>query len=125
MRSIRVLAILTLALVAAFYILRAVAVRCAGPECEVYIPFSLLLPIAALILAAVTGALAILAASQRRQAIWLGLLGVCTLVSVLGPIASAFIYRDNPDLFVPVATALILLTPLGALIYTFAGDTRA
>jgi hypothetical protein len=124
-RSIRILAILTFVLVAAFYGLRVLAGQCVGGECETYIPFSLLLPLAALVLAAVTGYLAIGASRARRQVGWLVLLIVCTIVSVAGPIASAFIFRDSPDLFVPVATILILFAPLAALIYSFTGNARS
>jgi hypothetical protein len=125
MRSVRILAIVTLALVAAFYGLRALAGQCAGGECEAYIPFSLLLPLAALVLAGVTGFLAIGAARERRQGGWLALLIICAIASVAGPIASAFAFRDSPDLFVPVATALILFVPLAALVYSFTGNARA
>src|SRR3954463_14370820 len=125
MRSVRILAILTLILLVAFYGLRALAGQCTGADCEGYIPFSLLLPIAALVLAAVTGFLASGVARQRRQGGWLAALAVCTLLSVAGPIISAFVFRDSPDLFVPVATALILLAPLAALAYSFTGNTRA
>ena len=125
MRSVRILAILTFVLLIAYYVLRALAVRCSGPECETYIPFSLLFPLAALVLAAVTGYLAIGASRARRQAGWLATLIICTVVSVAGPIASAFIFRDSPDLFVPVATILILFAPLVALIYSFTGNTQA
>src|SRR5947209_3634150 len=119
MRYIRILAILTLVLLISYYVLRALAGQCSGSECEAYIPFSLLLPLAALVLAAVTGFLAIGQARQRRQGGWLAALIICTLISVAGPIASAFIFRESPDLFVPVATVLIVLSPLVALIYSF------
>src|SRR5262245_39556931 len=122
MRSVRILAILSFALVAAFYGLRALAAQCAGPECETYIPFSLLLPLAALVLAAITGYLAIGASRARRQGGWLALLIICTLVGVAGPFVSAVAFRDNPDLFVPATTVVILLAPLAALIYSFTGN---
>ena len=125
MRSVRILAIITFVLLVAFYAVRALAGACAGPECETFIPFSLLLPLAALVLAASTGFLAIGASNARRQAGWLVALIICTIVSVVGPIASAFIFRDSPDLFVPVATALIVLAPLAALIYSFTGNSQA
>ncbi len=124
MRSIRILAVLTFALVAAFYGLGALAGQCTGGECETYIPFSLLLPLIALALATITGFLAIGAATARRQGAWLVALIICTILSVAGPIASAFVFRDSPDLFVPVATILILFAPLAALVYSFAGATR-
>ena len=122
MRSIRILAIITFALIAAFYSVRALAGACSGPECDAFIPFSLLLPLAALALAAVTGFLAIGAARQRRQGAWLAILAIATLLSVAGPIACAFVFRDSPDIFVPVATALIVLAPLAALVYSYAGN---
>ena len=125
MRSVRILAIITFVLLIAYYILRALAVQCSGPECEAFIPFSLLLPLVALILAAITGYLAIGASRARRQIGWLVALIVCTILSVAGPIASAFIFRDSPDLFVPVATALIVIGPLAALIYSFTGNARS
>jgi hypothetical protein len=124
MRSLRILAILTFVLIAGFYALRALAGKCAGGECETYIPFSLLLPLLALALAAVTSFMAIGAATARRQGGWLVALIICTIVSVAGPIASAVIFRDSPDLFVPVATLLILFAPLAALVYSFTGSTR-
>jgi CHASE2 domain-containing sensor protein len=124
MRSIRILAIITFALIAAFYGLRALAGACSGPECDAFIPFSLLLPLAALALAAVTGFLAIGAARQRRQGAWLAILATSTLMSIVGPIACAFVFRDNPDVFVPVATALIALAPLSALVYSLTANQR-
>ena len=125
MRSARIFAVITFVLLIAYYALRALAAQCAGPECETYIPFSLLLPLSALVLAAVTGYLAIGASRARRQAGWLALLIICTILSVAGPIASAFIFRDSPDLFVPVATMLILIAPLAALIHSFTGNAHA
>ena len=124
MRSVRIFAIITFALVAAFYGLLALAGQCEGGECETYIPFTLLLPLAALVLAAVTGYLAIGASRARRQGGWLALLIICTIVSITGPITSAVIFRDNPDLFVPVATIVILFAPLTALIYSFTGNAQ-
>jgi hypothetical protein len=124
MRSVRIFAIITFALVAAFYGLLALARQCVGGECETYIPFTLLLPLAALVLAAITGYLAIGVSRARRQGGWLALLIICTIVSVTGPITSAVIFRDNPDLFVPVATVLILFAPLAALIDSFTGNAQ-
>src|SRR6185437_15170574 len=92
MRSVRILAIITFVLLIAYYMLRALAVQCSGPECEASIPFSLLLPLAALVLTAVTGYLAIGTSNARRQIGWLVALTICTIVSVAGPIASAFVF---------------------------------
>jgi uncharacterized membrane protein YhaH (DUF805 family) len=121
-RSVRILAILAVVLILAYYGLRALAGQCAGPECEAYIPFSLLLPLAALAVAAISCWLAIGVARRWRQGGWLAFLAVCLFISLVGPIASAYVFRDNPDIFVPVATALILLGPIVALIYSFAGN---
>src|SRR5262249_62381449 len=98
MRSVRILAILSFALVAAFYVLRALAAQCAGPECETFIPFSLLLPLAALVLAAVTGYLAIDTARARPQGVWLALSIISTILSVTRPIASAVDLRATSSL---------------------------
>ena len=38
MRSVRILAIITFVLLLAYYILRALAVQCSGPECETLHP---------------------------------------------------------------------------------------
>ena len=124
MRSVRILAIITFVLLLAYYVLRALAAQCSGPECETYIPFSLLLPLGALVLAAVTGYRAIGASRARRQRGWMAALIICMIVGVAGPIASAFVLRDSPDLFVPVVTILILFAPLAALIYSFTGNAR-
>jgi heme/copper-type cytochrome/quinol oxidase subunit 3 len=123
MASIRVFAILTLGLLAVYYVLRAVVAQCSGNQCDVYIPLSLLLPLLILVMAAVTGLLAILSARQGAQRAWVGVLGVCTLLGVLGPIVSAVIFRDSPDVLVPLATVLVLLAPLSALIYSFSAPT--
>src|SRR5262245_23804803 len=125
MRPVRILVFLTCALIAAFYVLRALAGQCEGGECETYIPFPLLLPLAALVLAAVTGYLVTGASRARRQSGWMAVLIVCTVVSVAGPIVSAFVFRESPDLFVPIATALILFAPIAALVYSFTGNAQA
>lgn len=121
MVRIRVAAIVTFGLLAAYYVLRALATQCSGPQCDNYIIPSLLLPVIVLLAAAVTGVLAIAAAAARRQHAWLSLASVATALSVLGPIASAVVFRDNPDSFVPAATVLASLAPLAALVYSFTG----
>lgn len=123
--SMRVSAVLTLGLLAAYYVLRVVASRCSGLQCDIYIPLSLLVPLLILILAAVTGVLAISAARQRAQGAWLGVLSACTLLGVLGPLGLLAVLRDRPaDLFVSLATGLVLLVPLSALIYSFVAAAR-
>lgn len=125
----RLLAVLALGMLAAYYVLRAVAARCSGPQCDGYIPLSLLLPLLVLIVDAATGYAAASAAWRRargsasradrlRQATWLAFLIGCALVGVLGPVASLTVFRDSPDVFVPVATALAALVPVSVLAYS-------
>jgi hypothetical protein len=124
MAIIRICAILTLGLLAAYYVLRVVATRCNGVQCDSYIPLSLLVPLLVLILAGVTGVLAIAAAMQRAQGASLGVLSACMLLGVLGPLGLLAVLRNSPaDLFVSLATVLVLLVPLSALIYTFLAAT--
>lgn len=115
MKSIRVSAIVTLLLLTAFHTLRAAAAQCTGNGCDAYIPVSLLVPLLVLLLAGVTGVMA----SVAGRGIWRGLLAGCTLLSVLGPIAALAAFRDSPDTFVLVATALVLFAPVSALAFTF------
>lgn len=127
--AVRPFAVLTLGLIGAYYALRGLAAPCAGIQCDFYIPLSLLLPLLALLLVAVIGRLSIAAARQaaqaardegerRAQVTWLRLLVLCTLLGILGPIASLAIFRDRPDTLVPVATLLIVLVPVSALSYS-------
>jgi hypothetical protein len=69
--------------------------------------------------AGASGTAALVAAVLRQQGTWLRVLAVATLLSLLGPFGSAVVFRNSPDTFVPVATVLALLTPLGALLYSF------
>jgi hypothetical protein len=119
MALIRISAVLTFALTAAYYVLRVLATQCSGLQCDNYIGPSLLLPILIVIGAGVSGLAATAGAGQRKQGAWRSALGAATVVSVLGPIGSAVLFRNSPDTFVPIATALALLAPLGALIYSF------
>jgi hypothetical protein len=107
---------LTVGLLAAYYVLRTLGAQCSGSACDTYFtPLSVLLPILILIMAAVTGLSSIAAA---RQGAWFGLLSVCTLLGILGPVVSAVVWRDHPNTFVLVATLFVLLVPLSALIYS-------
>jgi hypothetical protein len=117
-RSIRILSIVVLALVAVYYVFRAVAAACSGAACDAYIPFSLLLPILILVASAITGAVAI-ALSRKDGPIWTAVLLTATVLGVIGPIGALAIFRDQPDVLVPVATGLELLVPLCALAYTW------
>jgi uncharacterized membrane protein len=133
MAPVRVCSILTLVSLVAYYILRGLATQCAGPQCDNYILPSLALPLLVLIFAVVTGLLAIVTAWRagratrnvviaRRYQVWVVILGVCALLGFLGPLVSLLVLRDSPDSFVAVATALILLAALSALIFSFLAD---
>jgi|SRR5579864_2169674 len=116
----RRLALVTLALMLGYYILRVVAHGCNGSGCDWFIPISLLLPILILIASIITGVRGILEASgtgsNRR---WTVSFAVVTVVALFGPIATLLVFRDSPDRFLPLATALVLAPPLVALVYSF------
>jgi hypothetical protein len=114
---------MTLALPAIFYALRVPAAQCAGPACEGYVLPSLLIPLLVLPASrpgrrphhwtgrrgrARDGAQeAESPAVKRRYSVWLGLLVVCTLLAVLGPITSAIFLRDHPHAFVLTSTVFL------------------
>ena len=99
--------------------LRILAGRCGGSACEWFIPVSLGVPLLILILVAVTGVTALPVASRRHQrSAWPLVIGVTTLLSVFGPILSLVIFRDSPDQFIALATALVVLLPVVALAYS-------
>jgi hypothetical protein len=102
-----------------YYVLRFAAGRCAGAGCDWFIPLSLLLPLLILIFVAITGLRAYFdAAGRAGERRWALTLGVLTAIGLLGPLVSLFLLRDNPDLFVPIATLLTALVPIAALVYT-------
>ncbi len=115
--GVRVAAIVTLALLIAYHLMRVAATACSGSVCDAYIPLSLLLPLLVLIGAAVSGMLAISAA--RRDRAWLIVLILCTAVGVIGPIIALAVLRDSPDAFVVASTIVVALAPVGALVYSF------
>jgi hypothetical protein len=116
--AIRISAAITFALLAVYEVLRVAAQGCSGPQCDAYIPISLLVPAAILVAVAVTGGIAIVDA-RREGGAWLPALAAATVLGVLGPLATAAAFRNQPDTVVALATVLFLLTPLAALIYTF------
>jgi hypothetical protein len=119
---VRVVAVLTLALLIAYHLMRVAATACSGSACDAYIPVSLLLPLLVLAGAAASGVLAILAA--RRDRPWLIVVNVCTAAGVIGPIVALVVLRDSPDAFVVTSTILVALPPVSALAYTFTRYTR-
>lgn len=118
MTPLRVSAIITLGLLAIYHALRLIATQCSGAQCDWFIPVSLLLPLLILLMAALTGFLAIGTSAGRGQIGWLSLFVAATGVGVLGPVVSLAIFRHSPDVFVPLATALIALIPVTTLIYS-------
>ena len=117
MRTIRILAGAVIALIALYFVFRAVASACSGAGCDVYIPISALVPLLIVVMALVTGIVATV--STRHDHTWFTVLLGATVLAVLGPIVALLIFRDNPDVFVVVATILVLLVPVAALAYTF------
>lgn len=115
--GVGVVAIVTLALLVIYHLLRLVASACSGSGCEVYIPVSLLLPLLILIGAVVSGLMAISAA--RRDRTWLIALGLCTGVGVIGPLVALIVLRDSPDAFVVSSTILVALAPVSSLVYSY------
>lgn len=120
--GIRVWATTTLGLLAAYEALRLVASNCTGSGCEGYIPLSVLLPVVILMMVVVTGVSAIVAARPRRKEggrVWLSLMVATTLLSVMGPVIGLGVFRDAPEVLVPLASALFALLPVVALGYSF------
>ena len=121
MKRISLVAGGSLGLVVAYHALRLAAGQCVGGGCDAYIPLSLLLPVAMLVSAGVSGLWAMAEALRRKQGLWATGLGACTLLSIGGTVAAAVIWRDSPDLLVGIATVLIALTPVIVLVYGLRG----
>ncbi len=125
--TLRIWSFSTLGLLVVYFVLRGLAAQCQGAQCDNYILPSLAVPLASVLAAAVTGTLALAAARRAGAArMWFTILATCLVAGVGGSLASAFVFRDSPDIFVPVATALVLLIPLSALAFSFwsTGDNR-
>lgn len=118
MPAIRVNAAVALGLLALYYIFRFAAQQCSGAACDTYIWPSAFLPIGVIVIAGNTGRLAVSSARRDARA-WVAPLIAATLVGVLGPVVAATVFRDQPDVVVPLATVLFLSTPLAALGYSF------
>lgn len=91
--------------------LRLLASQCRGAACDTYIPFSLLLPSGALVLAGVTGGVAAYSAREEGGG-WVAILACCAVLGALGPVVADFLVHDN-DLLVWTSTVLILTVPIG------------
>jgi hypothetical protein len=123
--SIRAWAVVTLIVVGGYHLLRSMAAQCRGPQCDVYIPISLLVPMLALLTSAVTGVTATASAWQRARTMpaerphgWWLILAGATFISVIGPPLTLAVFRDNPDAFVATATLLVAVAPVAGLTYT-------
>jgi hypothetical protein len=127
MVAVRVAALIALGLLAAYQGLRLAASSCTGSGCDAHIPASLLLPFSTLVAVAVAGGLAL--SATRREAgarTWAAALATTTILGTAGTLAAVAIWRDSPDTLVPVATVLLLLGPLCALVFSFSrqGSSR-
>lgn len=118
MRALRVCAVAALLLPGVYFILRFAASRCSGAQCDAYIWPSLLVPIGVLVLVAITGWLAVFSARKDGRT-WMVPLIATTVLGVAGPVVAVIVFRDQPDAVIAVATVLLLLTPLAALLYSF------
>lgn len=116
MRTLRVLSVATLVLIGVYFVFRAIVAACTGAACDAYIPISLLIPLAILVLVAITGVMATLNARRARP--WMAILVAATILGVAGPLVALAIFRDSPDLFVPTAAVLELIVPVATLAYT-------
>lgn len=120
MNAGRLLALGTMALVALYFVLRAIASRCSGTACDAYIPVSLLVPILILLAVAATG-VAGMRRARHRQA-WFAVILASTVLGVVGPLVALAVFRDSPDTLVPVATGLELIVPVVVLAYSALPD---
>ena len=117
MKAVRWCAAGVIALVALYFVTRALATACSGSACDVYIPISLLLPLLIFMAAAVTAFLAL--ASARGSHAWFAGLMISTVLAVFGPIVVLLIFKDQPDAFVVTGTILELQLAAVALAYTY------
>jgi hypothetical protein len=104
--------VLVVAVVVVYHGLRIAASQCSGAGCDIYIPLSLLLPISALVLAAVTGGMA--AYSARGSRGWIAVLAACAVLGAIGPIVAGFLIQDN-DVLVWLSTVLVLSVPVSVI----------
>ena len=108
--AVRVLSLVIVVVVVVYHALRLVATQCTGGACDIYIPFSLLLPLTAMVLAGVAGAMAAYAARTAGSG-WVVLLAACAVLGLAGPVITALVLKDN-DVIVWVSTVLVLSVPI-------------
>jgi len=109
----RALAFVVVAVVLVYHVLRVMASQCTGGGCDWYIPFSLFLPIIAILLA--TGTAALAAYATRAQKVWSAVLGMSGILASIGTILGAMILSDN-DSKVWLGTVFVLTVPLSVLL---------
>jgi len=109
----QILSAVVVLVVVIYHALRLMASGCSGGGCDWYIPFSLFLPIIAILLAALTAAFA--AYEARAQRGWSVLLGVCGVLASIGSILAALALSDN-DAKVWVSTLLVLTVPVAVAV---------
>src|SRR2546430_376718 len=117
----RILSALIVLVVVVYHGLRVVATQCSGAGCDAYIPLSLLLPVAALVLAAVAGSMAAYSARAAGDG-WTAILAGCAVLGSIGPVLAAFVVRDN-DVLVWLSTLFVLTVPVGVGLHTVRGTT--
>ena len=105
-----------LGILAVYHALRVVAGGCSGAACDVYIPLSLALPVAAIVMVLATGVMGF--GASRGSAPWQAAIAGTAALGVAGPPAALAVWRDSPDVFVAVATVLIALCPVCVLGYS-------
>lgn len=120
--GVRLSAAIGLLLLALYCVLRIAASQCSGAPCDWYIPFSLLIPIAVLVMVLAAGYLAFLAAWRVRARGWAVTLTATTAIAVAGPPLALSAFRDSPDVLVPVAIVLWLVGLGAVLAYSFLGQ---
>jgi hypothetical protein len=107
--TIRVLGWAIVLIVVAYHGLRLMLSACSGASCDAYSPLTLLLPVAGIVIAGVTGGLA--AYEARRRPVWAIVLAACGVLAFLGPIVAAVVLKDN-DTKVWLSTVLVLTVPV-------------
>ena len=105
----RALAVVVVAVVLVYHVLRVMASQCTGGGCDWYITFSLFLPLIAILLAVLTAGFAAYEARARKG--WSTALAISGILASIGTILEAMILSDN-DTKVWVATVFVLAVPL-------------
>jgi hypothetical protein len=119
---VRLSAAVALLLLLAYHGLRIAASQCAGLACDWYIPLSLVVPIAIVVAVAVAGIVAFPTARRAGASSWAAGIAIATGLGVAGPPIALAVFRDSPDVLVPIATVLWLLGPVCVLAFSVFRD---